>query len=344
MTQDRRRAPRKPTAALASPTALDPTWLAGATSDELGAAFRQASTLPLDDFMNDGGHAVDLATRTIFNDEYWKGWLPRGLALRDIFTRLATGYAKRFWKQGKRYLGETLYLDGNILVKHALEEITIDRPTNDLDPGRYILLRYTDPVFEHLFYDVMRAADTGVIIYGGYTGKFPEGKRGFTGVLMRRYSFAQLGERDHQQLFRKGTRATRESLKGDWQMDVVTTSNHATRVGNQSFVESAGGKLAARFETISAPCRPGALVRRRALQRRRRDEARAGAAKRRCENDRGDVDGRHQPAVRALRVGVSRVVPPGRREGEPALHDALSPDARLARPLRRAARRVIPIR
>ena len=99
----------------------------------------------------------------------------------------------------------------------------------------------------------MRAVDTGVILYGGYTGKFPEGKRGFTSVLMRRYSFAQLGEQDHQQLFRKGTRATQESLKGDWQMDVVTTSNHATRVGNLSFVESAGGKLAARFETISDP-------------------------------------------------------------------------------------------
>jgi hypothetical protein len=192
--------------------ALDPTWLAGATSDELAAALRQASTLPIDDFVNDGGHAVDLATRSIFNDEYWKGWLPKGLPVRDIFTRLATGYAKRFWKQGKKYLGETLYLDGNILVKHELEELTIDRPTDDLDPGLYILLRYTDPIFEHLFYDVMRAADDGVIIYGGYSGRFPGGKRGFTGVLMRRYSFAELGERDHQQLFRSGTRPSRESL------------------------------------------------------------------------------------------------------------------------------------
>ena len=152
-----------------------PTWLAGATDDELAATFRSASTLPLDNFMNAGGHIVDLATRTIFNDEHWKGWLPRGLALRDIFTRLATGYAKRFWKQGNRFLGETLYLDGSILVKHSLEEFTLDRPTNDLDPGPYILLRYTDPVFEHLFYDVMRAGNDGVIVYGGYTGKFPDG-------------------------------------------------------------------------------------------------------------------------------------------------------------------------
>jgi hypothetical protein len=253
MAQARRRTSRKPNAAASSSTALDPTWLAGASSDELAAAFRKASTLGLDDVMNEGGHAVDLAARTIYNDEYWKGWLPRGFVARDIFTRLATGYAKRFWKQGKRYLGETLYLDGNILVKHTLEEITLDRPTNDLDPGKYILLRYTDPIFEHIFYDVMRAADDGVIIYGGYNGRFPEGKRGFTGVLMRRYAFAQLGERDHQQFFKKGTRPTRESLNGDWQLDVITTSNHATRVGDLSFNASAAGTLGARFETVSDP-------------------------------------------------------------------------------------------
>jgi hypothetical protein len=252
MAQVRRPTSRTPSTASTSSTALDPTWLSGATSDELAAAFRKATTLPLDAIMNEGGHAVDLAGRTIYNDEYWKGWLPRGFVARDIFTRLATGYAKRFWKQGKRYLGETLYLDGNILVKHALEEITLDRPTDDLDPGRYILLRYTDPVFEHIFYDVMRAADDGVIIYGGYNGRFPGGKRGFTGVLMRRYSFAQLGERDHLQLFKKGARPTRPLLKGDWHLDVVTTSNHATRVGTLSLSESAG-KLAARFVTVDSP-------------------------------------------------------------------------------------------
>ena len=139
---------------------------------------------------------------------------PRGSPLRDIFARLATGYAKRFWKQGNRYLGETLYVDGRIRVKHSLEEFTLDRPVNDLDPGKYILLRYTDPVFEHLFYDVMRAADDGVILYGGYTGRFPDGKRGFTGLLMRRYSFAELGERDHEQLVRKGKRPAKDALNG----------------------------------------------------------------------------------------------------------------------------------
>jgi hypothetical protein len=231
---------------------LDPTVLAGATDQELADTFRRISTVPLEGLMNAGGHKVDLGARTIFNDEFFKGWVPRDLALRDIFARLNTGYAKRFWKQGNRYLGETLYLDGRILVKHTLEELTLDRPVNDLDPGKYILLRYTDPVFEHLFYDVMRAGDDGVIVYGGYTGRFPEGKRGLTGLLMRRYSFAEMGERDHQVLSRKGKRPAKAALAGGWKMNAITTSNHATPVGTLTFTET-GGKLAARFETVSAP-------------------------------------------------------------------------------------------
>ena len=233
---------------------LDPTWLAGATSEQLGETFRRITTVPLAQLMNAGGHQVDIAANTIFNDENFKGWLPKETALpiRDIFSRLGTGYAKRFWKQGQRYLGETLYLDGRIRVKHSLEEFTTDRPLNDLDPGRYILLRYTDPIFDNLFYDVMRAANDGVIVYGGYTGKFPEGRRGFTGVLMRRYSLAQLGERDHQLLFQKGARVATDSLKGSWRLSVIATSNHATPIGELTFTRKAG-TTAVRCEPVPKP-------------------------------------------------------------------------------------------
>ena len=238
-----------------SSTGLDPTWLAEATDAQLREKFRRMTTVPLEQVMNAGGHQVDIASRTIFNDEHWKGWLPKGLRLplRDSMTRLATGYAKRFWKQGRRYLGETRYLDGQILVHHSLEEITIDRPTNDLDPGQYILLRYTDPVFEHIFYDVMRAGNDGVIVYGGYAGKFPEGRRGFTGVLMRRYSFAQLGMRDHQQLFLKGDRVRPGELKGTWRLSGITTANHATPIADVTFARGADGKTAVRCKETSKP-------------------------------------------------------------------------------------------
>jgi hypothetical protein len=145
-----------------------------------------------------------------------------------------------------------LYLDGRIRVKHSLEEFAIDRPLNDLDPGRYILLRYTDPIFENLFYDVMKAGNDGVIVYGGYAGKFPEGKRGFNGVLMRRYSFAQLGERDHQLLFQKGARVAADSMTGRWSLSVIATSNHATPVGEIRFVRAAG-KTSVRCEPVPTP-------------------------------------------------------------------------------------------
>jgi hypothetical protein len=255
MRPHRRRAETGSNAALsAAATIVDPHRLAEATDAELADVFRKVTTLPLDTFVNEGGHRVDLAARTIFNDEHWKGWLPKGLTLplRDIFARLATGYAKRFWKQGNRYLGETLYVDGRIRVKHLLEEFTLDRPVNDLDPGTYILLRYTDPVFEHLFYDVMKAADDGVIVYGGYTGRFPDGQRGFSATLMRRYSFAELGERDHEQLVRKGKRPGKDVLKGRWRVDAVTTSDHATPIAYLSFAQK-GGKVTVRSEPVDHP-------------------------------------------------------------------------------------------
>src|SRR5688572_22709847 len=106
MTQNRRRAKAASTAAPAAAGSLvDPHRLAQATDAELADTFRQVTTLPLETLPNEGGHRIDLASRTIFNDEHFKGWLPKGLRLplRDIFARLATGYAKRFWKQGTRY-------------------------------------------------------------------------------------------------------------------------------------------------------------------------------------------------------------------------------------------------
>lgn len=256
MTRNRRGAGADSTAAPErAATLVDPHRLAQATDAELADVFRKVTTLPLETVVNEGGHRVDLASRSIFNDEHWKGWLPKRmtLPLRDIFARLSTGYAKRFWKQGSRYLGETLYVDGRIKVKHSLEEFTLERPQNDLDPGNYILLRYTDPIFRDVFYDVMKAPDDGVIVYGGYAGQFPNGTRGFTGVLMRRYSFAELGERDHEQLVRKGKRPAQEFLNGRWRVDVVSTSNHATPVTHLSFVRKTGGKVGTQCQPVDHP-------------------------------------------------------------------------------------------
>ena len=225
--------------------------LVDATDSELDALFRNATTLSLERFVNAGRHQIDPARREIFNDARWKGFLPKGLPLGEAAARLSTGYAKRFWTQKGRCLGETQYLDGRVLVKHLLEEITIDQPVNDLEPGRYILLRYTDPVFEHIFYDVMKAVTDDVILYRGYAGHFPDGRRGWTGPLIRRYGYAQAGIDDHAAMMRTATEPTRRQLSGSWRMDVVH-AQQTRGVATLTFSAGARGPIASRLEVTDA--------------------------------------------------------------------------------------------
>lgn len=214
------------------------------TDAQLDDAFRRAETLPLDDrWANAGEHRVDVDRHDIYNDANWKGYVPRDLPIRNVFARLSTGYAKRFWKQRGKFLGETIYVNGAILVKHSLEEVTIDRPTNDLDPGRYILLRYTDPVFEHVFYDIMKLVGPDLILYRGYTGRFPDGRRGLTAPLMRRYTFEQMGTADHTLLFAGGAIPTEDDMLGAWRLDAIANSNQATAVARLQFDRTADGQL-----------------------------------------------------------------------------------------------------
>lgn len=213
------------------------------TDAQLDDAFCRAETLPLNLIVNAGGHRVDVGRHEIYNDANWKGYLPKGLPLRDMAARLSTGYAKRFWNQRGRFLGETIYLNGAILLKHALEEFTMDRPTNDLAPGRYILLRYTDPVFEHVFYDVVKAVTPDLILYRGYSGRFPDGKRGWTAPLLRRYTFAQMGTADHTLLFAGGSIPTEDDMLGTWRLDAIATSNQTTAVARLQFDRTADGRL-----------------------------------------------------------------------------------------------------
>ena len=63
---------------------LSPSAIAGASDEELEAIFQQSTTLPIDGLVNTGAHRVDMASRTIFNEEHWKGYLPKGLPAGDL--------------------------------------------------------------------------------------------------------------------------------------------------------------------------------------------------------------------------------------------------------------------
>ncbi|BCS30852.1 hypothetical protein TBR22_A00520 [Luteitalea sp. TBR-22] len=230
---------------------LEADRLIASTDVELDALFRQATTLPLASFVNTGAHRIDVSRREIVNDARWKGFLPKGLPLDEVAARLSTGYAKRFWMQRARCLGETQYLDGRVNLKHVLEEVTLEQPVNDLDAGRYILLRYTDPVFEHIFYDTMKMVSTDVILYRGYTGQFPGGRRGWTAPLLRRYGFGQAGVDDHEALVRRATAVSRRHLLGRWRMDLVH-GRQSVGVAHLTCSSSTRGPVESRLEPTDA--------------------------------------------------------------------------------------------
>lgn len=202
-------------------TIPDVDTLVAATDQELDGLFRQASTLPVEKLINSGTHRVDGAGCEIFNDLRWKGFLPRGLPLRDFTAQFGLSYAKRFWPRKDRCLGETQYIDGRVTLNHRLDEVTLDAPVNDLDSGRYIVLYYTDPGFEHVFYDVMKVVSEDVVLYRGYRGQFPHGTRGFAAPLLRRYGLAQAGVDDHDALMDRARPAAPDHLEGRWRMDIV---------------------------------------------------------------------------------------------------------------------------
>ena len=222
--------------------------VASSRDDELDRLFQRCSSKGIDALVNSGEKRIDLAARLIHNDTKWKGFLPKGLLLGELAKRLFTGYDKKFWKEGGRYRGVTLYADGRIALNHALEEVTITERTNDLDPGKYILLRYTDPGFEDLFYDVMKVIHDDLVLYRGYTGKYPNGRRGWTAPLLRSYEFEQMTAADHRDLYSGGAPPLPADLEGDWRIDVVANANHATGIGWLRFDTKPDGRVEARCQ------------------------------------------------------------------------------------------------
>jgi hypothetical protein len=213
------------------------------TDARLDDMFLRSEARPLAGFVNGGEHRVDLATHEIYNDQRWKGFMPKGLPATEASARLTLGYAKKLWKARNGFGGETQYFGGTITTAHSVKDIKLDRQTDGLPPGRYTLLGYTDPVFENLFYDLVKPISDDLMLFRGYTGQFPDGKRGWTGILLRRYPFAQMGIDDHDLLFGRGSTPEEKDLLGTWRVDALYYSNQPVEIGRLRFDRSPTGKL-----------------------------------------------------------------------------------------------------
>ena len=228
---------------------IDPMEVINLHDAELDLLFQRCSSMSIDDLINTGQRRIDIANRRICNDAYWKGFLPKGFILGDLEASLFTGYNKKFWREGEKVLAVTLFVDNRVPLNHMLEEIVLQQRSNDLDPGRYILVKYTDSAFD-LFYDIVKIVNEGLILFRTYTGEYPNGHRSFDGVGVRSYSFDQMTVEDHRDLFQNGTLPQKQDLQGIWQLDVIANSNPARHIGWIQFDLKPDGRLESRYQLL----------------------------------------------------------------------------------------------
>ncbi|MBM3775239.1 MAG: hypothetical protein FJW37_08755 [Acidobacteria bacterium] len=239
--------PKPVTAAI---PALDPLEVIHRSEGELEKLFRRLPTLPIERIVNGGGAPkIDIASRTISNDAYWKGFFPKGHILNAMSSAIFTGFKKTFGKLGNRYTGITSDTDGRITAHNSLEEITVDRKTGTLEPGRYILLKYLEPQWAG-FYDILKQVSEDLVIGRVYLGEYPNGIRMFTFAMSRRHGFAEMTVDEHTALFSGASAPSKQELEGVWQMDVVSNNNRLARAALLAFQNQPDGRLEARYQLM----------------------------------------------------------------------------------------------
>jgi len=228
-------------------SSIDPITVSTYSEDQLEPLFRRCVSLGIDTLINQGGlPQIDVSTRTIRNDQYWKGFFPHDHILNTMSSALFTGFKKQFQKQSGQYTGITSDTDDHIHARNSLEEINLSKPKGTLEAGKYILLKYLDPPWQG-FYDVLKVINQDLIIGRVYLGKYPDGLRQFTFPMTRKHNFDQMTVDDHAALYAAGALPTPQDLQGVWRMDVISNANHATGLAYLSFDSKPDGSFESRY-------------------------------------------------------------------------------------------------
>ena len=136
---------------------LDPVEMTSASESELERIFRRSDTLPIDQLINAGGPPeIDIAARRIRNDEYWKGFFPRGHILNAMSSAIFTGF-KKIVPQERRWsiAGSPAAPTAGFARAIRWKRLSLTKPEGTLEAGSYILLRYLDPPWQG-FYDIFK--------------------------------------------------------------------------------------------------------------------------------------------------------------------------------------------
>jgi hypothetical protein len=199
--------------------------------------------------VNTGQWSIDVSQGIIRNDTVWKGFFPRGHILNEISTTLFVGFKKRFTRTPEGIVGVTSDSDERINVPNTLEEITVTERTGTLEPGKYILLRYTTFPWNG-FYDIFKVISDDLLIGRVYLGAYPHGRRLFTFAMTRVYGLDNMTVSDHQTLYQRSPAPTKEQLAGLWEMRAIANAAATGVVAYLKFDVKPDGRIEARYRFL----------------------------------------------------------------------------------------------
>ena len=182
----------------------------------LDSLFEKPS-LPMKTLVNSGKRQIDIQTRTVHNDQYWKGFYATDSPLPSwIFQN---GFNKRFRIEDGTVKGVTSTFDDTIKGQNKLSLIDSN------DPSKGILLEYVEPQFA-LFYDILKITSQNIVIGKAFTGKYPLGMRLLSFSMARKYGFDSMSAQDHRDLFEKyGTVPDVNKVRGHWEGRMVSNAS-----------------------------------------------------------------------------------------------------------------------
>ena len=174
----------------------------------LGSLFEKPS-LPIQKLVNSGDRRIDIQSRTVFNDGYWKGFFPPDSPFPPwIFQN---SFNKTFRLEGDTIKGTTSTFDDSIKAKNKLKLIDPD------DPSKGILLEYEEPQFA-VFYDILKVVSEDLIVGKAFTGIYPHGTLILNFTMARRYGFDFMSPQDHNEIFtNNGKVPDIEKVRGEWE-------------------------------------------------------------------------------------------------------------------------------
>jgi uncharacterized protein YndB with AHSA1/START domain len=203
----------------------------------------ETPSLPMQGLANRGGRSIDIASKTIFSDERWRGiYPPDSLLPAWIFQN---GFNKRFWIDGSTVKGITSTFDDAVQAHNAL------RPVDPNDPSKGVLLEYVEPQYA-LFYDVFKLVDADNVVGKAFTGRYPDGKVLLNFTMARRYSFDFMSAEDHRELFEKyGKTPDLTKISGEWEGRMVSSASLTPPLFRFWYSLDASGKVSCKWNFMN---------------------------------------------------------------------------------------------